>query len=416
MSTLTVEAALARILSDVEPAVSEVVPLSQAYGRVLAAPIVAAVSLPPWANSAMDGFAVHSSEVPGRLRVLETISAGSVGRQVVVSGAASRIMTGAPVPAGADAIVMVEDTTSEGEHVVVHVGARPGQHVRREGADVQAGARVFESGARLTPGAVGLLASLGFAQVPVARRPRVAILSTGDEVVPPGSPLGPGQIYSSNNHALFGLALAAGAEPVDCGIVRDDRESLRAAFADAAAKADLVVSTGGVSVGDFDYVKEVVGAIEFWRVAMKPGKPLAYGRVCGRPFFGLPGNPVSCMVNFLQFVRPVIRRSMGDPNPFLPVVHATLRAPVRRSTGRVELLRVRLDREEGHLFATPAGGHQGSGNVVGMAAGHGFALLDADTAEVSGVVRVQVFDREFDDGSDPAYGWGSVGSSTEGCC
>ncbi len=416
MSTLTVEAALARILADVVPGGSEEVALSQAYGRLLAEPVLAPLSLPPWANSAMDGFAVRAADLPGTLRVLETIAAGSVGRHVVEPGTASRIMTGAPVPAGADAIVMVEDTSSEGDRVAIAVGARLGQHIRREGADVQRGARAFEPGARLTPGAVGLLASLGLARVRVARRPRVAILSTGDEVVAPGLPLGPGQIYSSNNHALVGLVLAAGAEPVDCGNVGDDREALRAAFADAAARADLVVSTGGVSVGDFDHVKEVVGAIDFWRVAMKPGKPLAYGRLAGRPFFGLPGNPVSCMVNFLQFVRPVIRRTMGDPNPFLPVVHATLRSPLRRATGRVELLRVRLEREGGQLFAVPAGRHQGSGNVVGMAEGHGFALLDADTAEVSGTVRVQLFDREFDDAPDPAYGWGTVETSSDGCC
>ncbi len=416
MSGLTVEAALARIFADVPTARSEEVPLSQAYGRLLAEAVIAPMSLPPWANSAMDGFAVRAADVPGTLRVLETIGAGSVGRFVVGPRTASRVMTGAPVPPGADAVVMVEDSHSEGDLTTIRVGAKPGQHIRPEGADVVRGAPVLAAGTRLTPGAVGLLASLGLARVGVAVRPKVAILSTGDEVVAPGTALGPGQIYSSNNHALVGLVLAAGAEPIDCGIVGDNTAALRAAFAAAAAAAAIVVSTGGVSVGDFDHVKEVVGAVDFGRVRMTPGKPLAYGRVGTRPFFGLPGNPVSCMVNFLQFVRPFIRQAMGDPRPFLPVVHAALRAPVRRHPGRVELLRVRLEREDGRLFAVPAGRHQGSGNVVGMAEGHGFALLDAETTEVSGVVRVQVFDREFDDGVDAAYGWGTVEEHPEGCC
>ncbi|MSQ00604.1 MAG: molybdopterin molybdenumtransferase MoeA [Myxococcales bacterium] len=413
---LTVEAALARILADVRALPAESVPLADAYDRVLAAPVVAPLDLPPWDNSAMDGYAVRSSDLPGRLRVLETIAAGAVGRCRVEPGTASRIMTGAPMPDGADAVVMVEDTRTDGDRVVIERTTRMGQHVRRRGSDVAMGGRVLETGARLSPGAVGLLASLGFSHALVATRPRVAIVSTGDEVVAPGRPLGPGQIYSSNNHALVGLVHQAGGLPIDCGNCPDDRDALRARFTEAAGIADVVVSTGGVSVGDFDYTRDVLSQVEFWRVAMKPGKPLAYGQIAGRPFFGLPGNPVSCVVNFLQFVRPALRMMMGDPRPFLPVVQAELRQPIRRSTGRVELLRVALQRVDGRLFATAAGGHQGSSNVLGVAHAHGLALLDAEAAEVDGTVRVQIIDPSFDDGADPGYGWGALPSRDGPCC
>lgn len=413
---LTVEAALRTILAATPAARSESVPLADALGRVLAEPVVAPLDLPPWRNSAMDGFAVRAADVPGVLRVLETVAAGAVPTRPVEAGTATRIMTGAPVPDGADAIVMVEDTRTAGDTVEITVRARAGQHVRDTGSDVRRGARALEPGARLGPGALGLCASFGLTHVVVGVRPRVAIVSTGDEIVPPGQPLGPGQIYSSNNVALAALVLDAGGVPVDLGTCPDDPAQLRERFAAAAASADLVVSSGGVSVGDFDHVKAVLGQVEFWRVAMKPGKPLAFGALDGKPFFGLPGNPVSCMVNFLQFVRPVMRRMMGDARPFLPVVKAELRQPLRRAPGRVELVRVRLEREGDRLWATPAGRHQGSGNVLGMADGHGFALLDATSTEVSGVVSVQLFDRGFDDQAEPAYPWGDTPEAPPARC
>lgn len=415
---LTVEGALARILSAVPPGSNERIPIEESYGRLLAEPIDSPVDLPPWPNSAMDGYAVRAADVPGALLVLETIAAGSVPTRRVEPGTASRIMTGAPMPDGADAVVMVEDTESAGGMVSIRVSAKLGQHVRGRGSDVTVGTRLLTPGHRLSPGAVGLLASLGLTTVAVAARPRVAILSTGDEVAPGGQPLGPGQIYGSNTASLVGLVLAAGGVPVNHGNVPDDPQQLRARFALSAASADLVVSTGGVSVGDFDHVKDVVGGgIEFWKVAMKPGKPLAFGHLGGKPFFGLPGNPVSCMVNFLQFVRPVIRKMMGDPSPFLPIVHAELRRPMRRAPGRVELVRVRLERVDGRVMAHAAGGHQGSGNVLSMAMAHGLALLDADRGEVSGIVSVQVFDPTWDDRAEPGYAWAPAAhDEPEGCC
>ena len=417
---LTVEAAQARILAHVPANGVERVELGAAYGRVLAEDVVASAELPPWPGSAMDGFAVRVADVPGRLRVLETVPAGGVPTRVVGAGEATRIMTGAPVPEGAEAVVMVEDTSTEGEHVVVRVGAKPGQHVRPRGSEIARGATVLRRGQVLGPGAVGVLAALGQPSVAVSMRPRVGILSTGDEIVEPGFPLGPGQIWSSNSYALMGMVHAAGGLPVHLGNVPDRPEALHAAFAGATG-CDLIVSTGGVSVGDYDHVKDVLtslGArIDFWRVAMKPGKPLAFGLYGERPVFGLPGNPVSCMVNFLQFVRPVIRRMLGDPRPFLPVVEARMTAPWTRRPGRPELVRVRLERREGELLATVAGG-QGSAHLVGMADAHGFALLDTEGTRLEGVVRVQVFDPGFLGGESPDYGLASFGGDelhVDGC-
>ncbi len=413
---LTVEAALARILASLPPGRTERVALTDAYGRVLAEPVVSGLDLPPWDNSAMDGFAVRAADVPGELAIGETIAAGHPATRAVASGTAARIMTGAPVPAGADAVIMVEDAEVDGRKVRFAGAARLGQHIRRRGSDVARGTTVLAAGHRLGAGAVGLLASLGLTEVQVGARPRVAILSTGDEVIPPGQPLGPGQIYSSNNHALVGLTAAAGAIPVDLGNCPDDPAALRQRFAEAAEVADLVVTTGGVSVGDFDFVKEALGAVEFWRVAMKPGKPLAFGSLHGRPFFGLPGNPVSCMVNFLQFVRPALRTLMGDPRPFLPIVEAELARPLKRAPGRVELLRVSLARVDGRLIATAAGGHQGSSNVLGMATANGFLLVDAAATEVSGHVHVQVFDPGYDDRTDAGYPWAAGAAGGAACC
>ncbi len=411
---LTVEEALARVLARVPATATERVPLSAAYGRVLAERLVAGVDLPPWAGSAMDGFAVRSADVPGDLDVNETVAAGKVPTRAVVPGTASRIMTGAPVPDGADAVVMVEDTEMVGDRVRVRVGATSGMHIRPVGSEIAAGTPLLDVGAVLGFGAVGVLAALGRPSVLVRVRPRIGLLSTGDEVVEPGFPLGPGQIWSSNLHALAGLVHDAGAEPVYLGNVADDPVATAAAFR-AALQSDLVVSTGGVSVGDFDHVKAVMddlgggegAGVEFWRVAMKPGKPLAYGFIAGRPVFGLPGNPVSCMVNFLQFVRPVIRTMLGDPRPFLPVISATLDRPWSRRPGRAELVRVRLTAgADGGVPTATVVGVQGSAHLAAMAEAHGLLLVGAETTTVSGDVHVQVYDPRWGASSVAGYRWG----------
>jgi molybdopterin molybdotransferase len=281
---------------------------------------------------------------------------------------------------------------------------------------VPAGVTVLHRGQAMTAGAIGVCASLGIPSVRVALRPRVGILSTGDEVVETGLPLGPGQIHSSNNHALAALVREAGGVPVDLGTVRDDPAAMAAAFREGLGLCDVLLSTGGVSVGDYDHVKGVLAelgvAMDFWKVAMKPGKPLAFGTFERRPVFGLPGNPVSCMVNFHQFVRPMLRTMLGDPNPFLPVVTATIAQARRRAPGRPEFVRVRLARE-GDGFVAHVFGHQGSASVLSMADAHGYALVDADAEEVSGVVGVQVFDWSFAAGPEAHLHFRNAG---EGCC
>ncbi|HJN73055.1 MAG TPA: gephyrin-like molybdotransferase Glp [Myxococcota bacterium] len=404
---LSVDDALRRVLAAVRPVLPERVPLSAAFERVLAEDIVSGLDVPPWDNSAMDGFAVIAADLPGSLRVLETIPAGGVPDREVVRGCCSRIMTGAPVPAGADAVVMIEQTDGGHEQVVIHHAATAGQNIRPRGGDVTSGQVVLSKGRVLDPAAVGLISSLGLPSVLVAQKPRVAILSTGDEVVETGWPLQPGQIYSSNTITLMGQVLAAGAVPIHCGIAPDDPEGLREAL-ESCLRADLVLTTGGVSVGDFDHVKDILGEVDFWKVAMKPGKPLAYGRVRGVPCFGLPGNPVSCMVNFFQFVRPVIRKTLGDPRPHLPVVEAVLASAIRARPGRAELARVKLCRSaEG--FVASGTGTQSSGVLTSMAEADGLTLIPADegTRPAGATVRVQVLSWRFLDGAGPDYGWPS---------
>lgn len=414
---LTVEEALQRCLQAARPVIREEVPLEAAYGRVLAADIHAQHPLPAWDNSAMDGFAVRSADLHEGvvLPVLETILAGRVGQVHLTPGTASRIMTGAPLPRGADAVVIREDSEALGpdadglERVRLRGGARPGQNVRRQGAEIAVGDRVLTAGQTLSPAAVGLAATLGLSALPVARKPRVAIISTGDELVPSGMPRGPGQIWSSNAATLVGMVLEAGGVPVDCGIAQDTLESTRAAF-QRARPCDLILSTGGVSVGDADVVRQVLAEddaeIHFWKVRMKPGKPLAFGQIAGRPVFGLPGNPVSCVVNFLVFVRPVIRRSLGDLRPFLPVLDARLVGGLTRTPGREELLRVALSWEQGRLLARPARA-QGSGELSGLSRAHGLALIAGDRAVIEDgeTIAVQIFDPSFANAAEPGLRW-----------
>lgn len=430
---LSVEEALQRCLAAAQPVREELVAVPRAAGRVLSREVASQVRLPPWDNSAMDGYAVIAADTSGGeqpscdaeahghtegqvlLGLLETIPAGGVGSQVVRPGTCSRIMTGAPVPDGADAVVMQEHTevlAGPPERIRIRGQAKVGQHIRRAGEELSVGDPVLPAGTVLGPGHLGLLASLGLAEVHVARQPLVAVLATGDELVAPGLPLGPGQIHASNTQSLVAWIEAAGARALDCGIAPDTLDGTRAAFRRALdAGCDLLISTGGVSVGDFDFVKEALGdvgaAMDFWKVRIKPGKPLAFGNIGGVPAFGLPGNPVSAQVEFLQFVRPVIRRTLGDPNPFLPVLDATLVDGHRKRQGRAELVRVSLQHDvNGRLLARTTGA-QGSGRSSSMALSHGFALLAADGtgADPGSTVAVQVFDWSFTDRADAGYRW-----------
>ncbi|MFN3751494.1 MAG: gephyrin-like molybdotransferase Glp [Thiobacillus sp.] len=295
---------------------NETVPVAQALGRVLAAPQTSAITVPPADNSAMDGYAVRVADVAAhgvKLPVSQRILAGAVG-EPLQPGTAARIFTGAALPPGADAVVMQEYCAAEGEVVAINALPHVGENIRRAGEDIRAGDTVLAAGTRLGAAEMGLAASVGLAELPVYRRLRVACFFTGDELVTPGTPLGPGQIYNSNRYTLTGLLNGLGCELIDLGIVPDTLEATEAALIQAAGLADVVVTSGGVSVGEADYVKtavEKLGRVEMWKVAMKPGKPLVYGRVNDADFIGLPGNPVSAFVTFALFARPFLLKRMG---------------------------------------------------------------------------------------------------------
>jgi len=350
---LSVEEALARLLAQAHRiADTETVSTLAAHGRVLAQPVVSTLDVPPMDNSQMDGYAVRCADVrsaPTTLRVTQRIAAGHPGRPLA-SGTAARIFTGAPLPAGADAIVMQEATTAAGDQVTINEVPKPGAWIRRAGFDVKRGATIMEAGRRLQPQDCGLAASIGVARLSVVRRPRVAVFFTGDELVMPGEDLPPGRIYNSNRFVLRGLLERLGCETIDLGIVPDDFERTRATFVEAAARADLIVTSGGVSVGEEDHVKPAVqaeGSLDVWQIAMKPGKPLAFGAVAGVPFIGLPGNPVSSFVTFLLFARPFILRRQGvaDVAPKALPLRADFDWP--RPDKRREFLRTRVNSEGG---------------------------------------------------------------------
>ncbi len=295
---------------------TETVDITAALGRVLAAPQISSLTVPPLDNSAMDGYAVRMVDVAqagARLPVSQRILAGVVGESLL-PGTAARIFTGAPVPPGADAVLMQEDCTADGEDVVINKLPRMGENIRRAGEDIKAGAQILAAGTRFGAAEMGLAASVGLASLPVFKRLKVACFFTGDELVTPGAHLAPGQIYNSNRYTLTGLINDLGCELIDLGIVPDTLEATEAMLARAAREADVVITSGGVSVGEADYVKaavEKLGQVEMWKVAMKPGKPVVFGQVEHADFIGLPGNPVSAFVTFCLFVRPFLLKRMG---------------------------------------------------------------------------------------------------------
>jgi molybdopterin molybdotransferase len=357
---LSVAEALGRILAGLRPLGSEQVAVSEALGRVLAEDVTARVTQPPAAVSAMDGYAVRAADVaavPARLTMIGQVPAGSRFEGRVGPGETVRIFTGAPLPEGADTIVIQEDVDAAGASITVREGAPLGTYVRRAGLDFAAGERGLAKGRRLTARDVGLAAAMNWPWLRVTRRPRVAILATGDEVVMPGEPIAPSQIVSSNGLALAAFVAACGGEPLPLGIVADDREAL-AAMAEGARGADLLVTTGGASVGDHDLVRSALGdhglELDFWQIAMRPGKPLLFGRLGATPVLGLPGNPVSSLVCSTIFLKPALELMLGLATAEAPRQSARLGSDLAANDRRQDYLRSRLARDPaGGLVATP---------------------------------------------------------------
>lgn len=397
---ISLEAARRLVLAACRPLEVVSVPLGDALGCVTATPVVSADNVPSFPNTAMDGYAVRAADTegateagPARLLVVGTIAAGAAPDRPVLPGQAVRIMTGAPMPEGADAIAIVEVTSGDGDHVLVRQPALAGQHIRHPGGDIAVGQEVFPAGTALGPGHLGVLASIGWEKVAVFRRPRVGVLSTGDELVEGSVPLQPGQIRDSNRLTLLSLCRQSGFDVVDLGAARDDEDEIRGAISRGVSGCDALISSGGVSMGDFDYVKKVldeVGEMEWMQVAIRPAKPLAFGLVDGTPVFGLPGNPVSSMVSFELFARPGLRQMMGYTGPALdrPRVRAvTDEAIVRRRDGKLYLNRVvAIAEDDGRYHVRPSGGQE-SHLLRAMALANALALVpDGDGIPAGGDV------------------------------
>ena len=373
-------------------------PIRSALGRVLAEDILSPVDVPSHRNSAMDGWAMRGADLAAdKEATLQEIGVSFAGKPYggkVAAGQCVRIMTGGVVPEGADTVVMQERARAQGKSIAFAPGAKTGQNVREAGEDLKRGSVALRRGRIVRPAELGLIASLGIGEVAVYRPPRVAFFSTGDELKGIGTALGEGEIYDSNRYTLHGMLTRLGCEVLDMGVVRDDPEALERAFAQAAANADVVITSGGVSVGEADFVKGMLGKlgeVVFWKIAMKPGRPLAYGKIGGAHFFGLPGNPVSVMVTFYQFVRDAMLVLAGtDPVAPIPTFSATCSARLKKAPGRTEFQRGILTRgSDGALTVKPTG-EQGSGILKSMSDANCFIILGDATGNVEPGTTVEV--------------------------
>jgi molybdopterin molybdotransferase len=388
---IQVQEALDKILCQIQFKGVERVPLGQALGRVLTEDVVSRINNPPLDNSAMDGYAVIAEDIqsatpenPVKLEMVEEIAAGYTAKGTLKPGQTMRIMTGAPIPPGADAVLMQEDTQKDGNAILCLDKADVAENIRRAGEDVKIGEGVIKKGTTLSPAHIGMLAVIGRSQIAVSQRPTVAILSTGDEILElDETPQGP-QIFNSNGHMLAAQIKSAGGIPVYLGIAKDTEKDLMEKF-EWALKADIVVSSGGVSVGDYDLVKSSLQKMGqdmlFWKVAMKPGKPLAFGRIGKTPIFGLPGNPVSSFVSFEQFVRPSLRKVLGCSDLSHKTVQAKLTRTINKKPGRLHFLSSIVSWTDGEYTVTPAG-EQGSGILKSAANANGLLIFPLEAEEI----------------------------------
>jgi molybdopterin molybdotransferase len=393
-----------KILEGIKLLPSEKCRLEDLLGRVLAQDVTASFDIPPKDNSAMDGFAVIASDVAGAseqrpvtLQVIEDVPAGRVAAKSLKPGQAIRIMTGAQMPEGADAVVPVELTSKGIQNIEVRIlkGVKQGANVRRQGEDVTTGQLLIAKGTRLRPQEVGLIASLGLTEVMVFKQPLVGIISSGNEVAAPGQPLKPGQIYDANRFSIGGQVKEAGALVRDYGIIADDLAKIKETLNQAARECDVIITSGGVSVGDYDLMKQALselGQMNFWQVKQKPGKPLAYGHINGKPVVGLPGNPVSSMVVCDQYVRPLLLAMQGAANMFRVQVTAHSNQGIRKQAGRTEFLRAKVKWQDGAYQAVLTG-PQGSGILTSMVQAEGLMILpeECEGVKVGDMVEVELF-------------------------
>ena len=396
--SLSADAALEQIKAGVNRVKGiEKIAIREALNRILAEDIRSRINVPSGTNSAMDGYAVNSVDIPSEstagLNVLGTAWAGKPFAGTVAPGNCVRIMTGAIMPEGADTVIIQEDVQTDGSGIRIDGSTRKGDNVRQAGEDIAAGDLILTAGRRLNPADIGLIASLGIAEVSVVRRLRVAFFSTGDELRSIGETLNDGAIYDSNRYTLYGMLERMGTDIIDMGVIKDDLEALEEAFAIAASNADVLITSGGVSVGEADYIKEILaklGRVDFWKVAIKPGRPLAFGHVGDAVFFGLPGNPVSVMVTFYEFVQPALRKMIGEDNAGVLTLKARCDSRLKKRPGRVEYQRGILQQDEDGNLVVVKTGAQGSGILTSMSQANCFIILPLDSGGIEPGMYVDI--------------------------
>lgn len=400
-NALNVEQAREKILSNIKPLADiEITPIRNALNCVLAKTVKSTINVPSHTNSAMDGYAISNDDIPktgtADLHIAGTVMAGKPIAITIASGECARIMTGGKMPVGTDTVVMQEHVEREDDRITISSSHKAGQNVRQAGEDLAKGEIVFQPGRQLTPADIGMLASIGDANTSVFRKPKVAFFSTGDELCQVGLALEDGQIYDSNRYTIDGMLRRLGVELIDMGVIPDKRELIEAAFNSAVEKADVLITTGGVSVGEADFVKETLeklGQVGFWKIAMKPGRPLAFGQIENCQFFGLPGNPVSAMVTFYQFVQPALLRLMGIEDVLPKFLLLKTTSQLKKRPGRLEFQRGMISVDNNGEMIVTSVGAQGSGILSSMSKANCFIELPLETSVVDTgeFVKVQPF-------------------------